>query len=130
MHTCISSHGLKRSWRSCPRRVNADNKNTPSKHHPRRRNVTTLMVGLKKKNGHIRKISPKSGEPQRYCWGTQPPAPPPKKKKQQKKESSNRNMTSMLSVVLPSTFHDLVNYHHHSLKGEVEISVQLDHMSA
>ena len=53
MHTCISSHGLKRSWRSCPRRVNAGNKNTPSTHHPRRRNVTTLMVGLK--NGHIRK---------------------------------------------------------------------------
>ena len=53
MHTCISSHGLKRSWRSCPRRVNAGNKSTPSMHHPRRRNVTTLMVGLK--NGHIRK---------------------------------------------------------------------------
>ena len=28
------------------RRVNAGNKNTPSTHHPRRRNVTTLMVGL------------------------------------------------------------------------------------
>ena len=28
-----------------PRRVNAGNKNTPSTHHPRRRNVTTLMVG-------------------------------------------------------------------------------------
>ena len=53
MHTCISSHRLKRSWRSCPRRVNAGNKITPSTHHPRRRNVTTLMVGLK--NGHIRK---------------------------------------------------------------------------
>ena len=53
MLTCISSHGLKRSWRSCPRRVNAGNKNTPSTHHPRRWNVTTLMVGLK--NGHIRK---------------------------------------------------------------------------
>ena len=53
MHTCISSHRLKRSWRSCPRWVNAGNKNTPSTHHPRRRNVTTLMVGLK--NGHIRK---------------------------------------------------------------------------
>ena len=53
MHTCISSHGLKRSGRSCPRRVNASNKNTPSTYHPRRWNVTTLMVGLK--NGHIRK---------------------------------------------------------------------------
>ena len=49
-----SSHGLKRSWCSCPRWVNAGNKNTPSTHHPWRRNVTTLMVGLKK-NGHIRK---------------------------------------------------------------------------
>ena len=54
MHTCISSHGLKRSWRSCPRWLNAGNKYTPSMHHPRRRNVTTWMVGLKK-NGHIRK---------------------------------------------------------------------------
>ena len=51
MHTCISSHGLKQSWRSCPRWVNAGNKNTPTTHHPRRRNVTTLMVGLK--NGHM-----------------------------------------------------------------------------
>ena len=71
MHTCISSHGLKRSRRSCPRRVNAGNKNTPSTHHPRRRNVTTLMVGLKKKTVTYAKISPKSGEPQRYSWGTQ-----------------------------------------------------------
>ena len=49
MHTCIPSHGLKRSWRSCPRQVNAGNKNTSSMHHPQRRNVTTSMVGLKKK---------------------------------------------------------------------------------
>ena len=35
--------------------MNAGNKNTPSTHHPRRRNVATLMVGLK--NGHIRKTS-------------------------------------------------------------------------
>ena len=28
-------------------------KKTPSTHHPQKRNVTTLMVGLK--NGHIRK---------------------------------------------------------------------------
>ena len=66
MHTCISSHGLKRSWRSCPRWVNAGNKNTPSTHHPRRQNVTTLMVGLK--NGHIRKNL------------TPPPPPPPPQK--------------------------------------------------
>ena len=58
--------------------MNAGNKNTPSTHHPRRRNVTTLMVGLK--NGHIRKkISPERGKPQRYSWGTH------KKKKKKKK---------------------------------------------
>ena len=62
MHTCISSHGLKRSWRSCPRRVNASNKNTPSMHHPRRRNVTTLTVGLKKRS-HTQKSHPKVVNP-------------------------------------------------------------------
>ena len=62
MHTCISSHGLKRSWRSCPRRVNAGNKNTPSTHHPQRRNVTTLMVGLKKRS-HTQKSHPKVVNP-------------------------------------------------------------------
>ena len=71
MHTFFSSHILKRSWHSYPRRVNAGSKNTPSTHHPRRRNVTTLMVGLKKKTVTYAKISPKSGEPQRYSWGTQ-----------------------------------------------------------
>ena len=38
------------------------------------------MVGLKKKTVTCAKISPKSGEPQRYSWGTQ------KKKKKKKKE--------------------------------------------
>ena len=33
--------------------MNADNKNTPSMHHPWRRNVTTSMVGVKKKKDHI-----------------------------------------------------------------------------
>ena len=87
MHTCISSHGLKRSWRSCPRRVNAGNKNTLSTHHPRRRNVTTLMVGLK--NGHIRK-----NLTQRYSWGTQ--------KKKKKKQSTN-NTTNTTSITTSST---------------------------
>ena len=82
MHTCISSHWLKRSWRSCPRRVNAGNKNTPSTHHPRRRNVTTLMVGLKTVT--YAKISPKNGEPQRYSWGMQ-------KKKKKSNEQWNAN---------------------------------------
>ena len=43
--------------------------------HPRRRNVTTSMVGLR--NGHIHRNLIKNGEPQRYSWGTQ------KKKKEE-----------------------------------------------
>ena len=62
MHTCISSQGLKRSWCLCPRWVNAGNKNTPSMHHPWRRNVTTLMVGLKKRS-HTQKSHPKAVNP-------------------------------------------------------------------
>ena len=87
----MSSHGLKRSWRSCPRQVNAGNKNTPSTHHPRRRNVTTLTVGLKKTVTYA-KISPKSGEPQRYIWGTQ-------KKKKKKNHLLSRKV--ILSPGLP-----------------------------
>ena len=67
MCTCIPSRGVKRSWHLCPRRVNAGNKNTPSMHHPRRRNVTTSMVGLK--NGHVRKTLTQNGEPQRCTAG-------------------------------------------------------------
>ena len=48
MHTCIPSHGLKRSWHSYPRPVNICNKNTPSMHHPWVWNVTTSAVGLEK----------------------------------------------------------------------------------
>ena len=69
MHTCIPSHRLKRSWHSCPWRVNVGNKNTPNMHYPRRWNVTTSMVRLK--NGHVRKNLTQNGEPQRYSWGTQ-----------------------------------------------------------
>ena len=70
MHTCIPSHGLIRSWHSCPRWVNASSNNKPSMRHPQRRNVTISMVGLKKtnKNGHIYKNLIKNGEPQRYSW--------------------------------------------------------------
>ena len=63
-------HGLRRSLRSCPRQVNAGNKNTPSTHHPRRRNVDYLNGWIKKKRSHMQKSHPKSGEPQRYSWGT------------------------------------------------------------
>ena len=48
--------------------------------------MTTLMVGLKKqktKTVTYVKISPKSGEPQRYSWGTQ--------KKEKKKNWRKKN---------------------------------------
>ena len=41
----------------------------PSMHHPRGRNVTTFMVGLR--NDHIRKNLTPNGEPQRYSWETE-----------------------------------------------------------
>ena len=68
MHTCTPSHGLERSERPCLRRVNAGNKNTPCMHHPRRRNVTTSLAGLKRrkqkqkqktKRSHTQKSHPK-----------------------------------------------------------------------
>ena len=40
------------------RTPNAGNKNTPSTYHPRRRNVTTLTVGLKKRS-HTQKYHQK-----------------------------------------------------------------------
>ena len=63
VHTCIQLHGLKRSWHSCPRWVNAGNKNTPGIQHPQRRSVTTSMVGLI--NGHIHRNLTQNGESQR-----------------------------------------------------------------
>ena len=78
-------------------------KNTPSTHHPRRRNVTTLMVGLKK-NGHIRKNLTQSGEPQRYSWGTQKKNQPQNKQKQKTKKlrqkSVNKQLASIRNAVL------------------------------
>ena len=47
---------------TCARRMHADNKNTPSMHHPRRRNVTTSLAGLKKTVTYA-KISPKMVNP-------------------------------------------------------------------
>ena len=64
VHACVPSHGLKRSWYSCPWWVNASNKNTPSAHHPGRPEVTTSLVGLK--NGLILKNLIKNCESQRY----------------------------------------------------------------
>ena len=50
--------------------MNAGNKNTFSKHHPRRRNATTSMVGKKNKTVTFAKIKnlTQNGEPWRYSW--------------------------------------------------------------
>ena len=74
---CIPSHGLNRSRRSCPRRVNSGNRNAPSMHHSRRRNVTTDYLYGWIKNGHVRK---------------NPPPPPQKKKKKKKKSEPQRDV--------------------------------------
>ena len=61
-HALHHTHTLKRSWHSCPRWVNAGNKNAPSMHLPWRWNVTISMVGFKK-NGHTCKNFTENGEP-------------------------------------------------------------------
>ena len=64
--------------------MNVGNKNTPSTHHPRKRNVTTLMVGLKKRS-HTQKSHPKVVNP-RDIGGERK-----KKKKKKKKERNCRS---------------------------------------
>ena len=76
MHTCIPSHGPKRSWHSYPRRVNAGNKNTPSMQHASstKTEYDYLNGCIKKKQKKTKtvtyeEISPKHSEPQRSSWG-------------------------------------------------------------
>ena len=72
MHADIPSHRLNRSWHSCPRPVNAGNNNALSMHHPWRRNVTSCMVGLKKKeNVPQAKIPPKMMNPRETTGNTE-----------------------------------------------------------
>ena len=73
VYTCIPSHGLKRSWHSCPRWVNTKNKNT--QHAPSTKMECNYLYGLiERKNGNISKNLTKNGELQRYrynyryCW--------------------------------------------------------------
>ena len=68
-YTCIPSHRLKRSWCSCPRWVNAGNKNT--QHAPSTKTECDYLNGWIKKKDHIRKNLTQSGEPQRFSWGMQ-----------------------------------------------------------
>ena len=69
MQTCILLHRLRRSWHSCSWWVSTGNKNTPSIHHPQRRNVTTPMAGLKKVT--YAKISPKIVNPRDIAGNTE-----------------------------------------------------------
>ena len=57
MHTCILSHRLKRSWHSCPRRVHAGNKNTPSMHNEDGMRLPQWLD--RKKTVTYAKVSPK-----------------------------------------------------------------------
>ena len=77
--------------------MNAGNKNTPSTHHPRRRNVTTLMVGLK--NGHIRKNLTQRVNPRDIAGERKK-----KKKKKKKKAKINCGFSSVKlnSLAVPS----------------------------
>ena len=59
MHFILQSQKIL-TFMSCKTRGNADNKNTPCMHHPRRRNMTTPLVRFKNKQTvTYTKISPK-----------------------------------------------------------------------
>ena len=62
----MHSHAQTQKVPTCSRWVNAGNKNTPSKHHPQRRNLTTSISGLQ--NGHICTNFTQKDKPQRYSW--------------------------------------------------------------
>ena len=82
--------------------MNAGNKNTPSTHHPRRRNVTTLMVGLK--NGHIRKNLTQNVVNPRDIAGERKKK---KKKKNSGPEPSTCNGDMLFPPPLPPPRHSL-----------------------
>ena len=63
-------------------------KNTPSTHHPRRRNVTTLMVGLKKRS-HTQKSDPKVVNPRDIAGERK--KNPNKQTNKQKKNKKNKD---------------------------------------
>ena len=58
--------------------------------HPRRRNVTTSIVGIKKTVTYA-KIAPKMMNPSRSCWGTQKRKKKKKKKKKKKNKKNKKN---------------------------------------
>ena len=79
--------------------MNAGNKKTTSTHHPRRRNLTPLMDGLK--NGHIRKNLVQKGESQRYSLGTQKKKKKKKDKKNKKKNNKKNSSTETQIIMVP-----------------------------
>ena len=74
--------------------MNAGNKNTPST-SPSTKTECDYLNGWIKKRSHTQKISPKSGEPQRYSWGTQKKK---KKKKRKQEVISSQTPTNTLSA--------------------------------
>ena len=66
-------------------------KNTPSTHHPQRRNVTTVMVGLKERS-HTQKSYPKVVNPRDIAGERN------KKKNKQKKSEENDSVLFILCL--------------------------------
>ena len=67
-NTCIPSHRLKRSRHSCPRQVNAGNKNT--QHAPSTKTECDYLNGWIKKWSNTKNLT-QNGEPQICSWGMQ-----------------------------------------------------------
>ena len=73
MNTCIPSHRFKRSWRSCPKRMNASNKTGPAcTIHKDGMWLTEwecdYLNGWIKKRSHTQKNLIQNCESQRYSW--------------------------------------------------------------
>ena len=73
--------------------MNAGNKNTPSTHHPRRRNVATLMVGLRKRS-HMQKSHPQVVNPRDIAG---------ERKKKKKKKPGNSGLPETTAGELHSS---------------------------
>ena len=69
---CAHKHSIARTQKiqtSMPKTGECrQQKNTPSMLHPRRQNVTTSMIGLKRNRSHTQQLSTQNGEPQRCSW--------------------------------------------------------------
>ena len=95
MHTCISSNGLKRSWRSCPRRVNAGNKKH-TQHALSTKTECDYLNGWIKKRSHTQKSHPKVVNPRDIAGERQKKNK--NKTKQNKKTQKLSNKTSTITI--------------------------------